>query len=447
MQRCGNPPGSNQLTGSPSSRPRVFYGWWVLSVTALAVFFSAGSSHWTLTVLIDPMTEAFESSHAELLGVLAVAGISGSVLAPVLGRCVDRFGARIVATSGLLVYGLMLILLSQVQALWQFYILYGTGLGITQAALWRTGAPAVAANWFLRRRGVAFATLSVAAAVSGILFPIATQAITDWQDWRTVWLIIGIAIVAIPTPLAWLVIRRRPEDIGLSPDGDASRSLTQTKEDLAAGGGRRGEVADVSWTLREAVRSRTFWVLNGGLFLIAFPSFAMLAVMHPYFTGLGFESATASRLVSTFGIGVLIGALGWGVLVQLSSVRVLLVPFAVFYGGTIILLIALGDANVAILYFAILVQGIAIIGEPQLGNQIWADYYGRTSLGSIIGVSTVLRTIPLAVAPLLAAAIRDAWGTYAYAFALYAGLCFLGALMLLFAKPPKKRTSVPTINP
>ncbi len=417
--------------------PRVFYGWWVLVITAMALFFSAGSSHWTYTVLLDPMAEEFDTSHSQMLGVLAFSGVLSAIFAPLLGIMVDRYGARAVMTFSLLLYGLTVMGASQVEVLWQFYLLYGGGLGLSGAAMWRVGGPAVAANWFIRRRSIAFASFSVAAATSGLIFPMLAQEIVDWRDWRAVWLIFGTVIVLVPTPLAWLIIRRRPEDMGLSPDGVTAG--TSSEPSAPAGPVSTREVVDVSWSLKEAVRTRVFWLMTGSLVLTAFPSLTILAVMHPYFTELGISTGTASRLVSVFGLGVLIGAFLWGASGQLWPVRFLLPIIAALYGVSIAIVTLLGDASVVYLYIALVPLGVTTIGEAQIGNQVWGDYFGRRYVGSIIGLSGLFRTIPMALAPIVAGVIHDSFDSYRNAFALFACMCFVAAVGLTFARPPRKQ--------
>ena len=425
----------------PGMRPRirVFYGWWVLLVTAMALFFSAGSSHWTFTVLLDSMAEEFDTSHSQILGVLAFSGILSAIFAPLLGGMVDRYGARSVMTFSLFIYGLTVMGSSQVKDLWQFYLLYGGGLGVSGAAMWRVGGPAVAANWFIRRRSIAFASFSVAAATSGLIFPLLAQEIVDWRDWRAVWLIFGLVIILVPVPLAWLIIRRRPEDMGLSPDGVTTGTSQEPTTPTPRSPGGTREVSDVSWTLKEAARTRVFWLLTGSLVLTAFPSMTILAVMHPYFTELGISTGAASRLVSTFGFGVLVGAFIWGTSGQLWPVRRLLPLVATLYGVSITIVTLLGDASVAYLYIALVPLGVTTIGEAQLGNQVWGDYFGRRYVGSIIGLSGLFRTLPMAIAPVVAGVIHDSFDSYRYAFALFAGMCFVSAVGLLFARPPRKQ--------
>ena len=421
---------------NPLIRWKLFYGWWVLYAAMLGSVFVSGVGNWTLTILITPMSEDLGWSHAQILGSLTVAGLSGAVISPLVGRIVDRKGARIVIPSGLLLLGLSVVLTARTHALWQFYALYSTGLGVSQSAISRVGAQTIASNWFNRNRGIAFGTLMAGSTLSGVAFTTVSQAIVDQWDWRMVWLILGLGIILVPFPIGLLVIRRRPEDVGLHPDGDSAPTAPALEQfprshDLGA--------AEESWTVREATKTRAFWLLNVGLMLIGFPSFSIIVVMHPYFTELGVSSATAAQMVGFYAISSFVGALLWSILLQHWPVRALLIPSSVAYGAAIVLFRALGEfSSVPLLYFSILILGLNIMGISQIGNQVWADYYGRKEIGSIIGMSNLIRTVPLAAGPLLAGAIHDTMGSYPPAFTLFAAFCFIAAVAFFFAKPPRR---------
>ena len=417
---------------------KVFYGWWVLLAVALATFFASGEGSFTFTVIIIPMTQDFGSSHTELLGVLTVAGFLGAFMSPLAGRLVDRYGARVVLVSSLLFSGVALILILPVRSLWQFYVLYAAGLGVSMAAVVRVGAPAVAANWFIRRRGIVFAIIMATPGVAGIAFALVAQAIVDWLDWRMVWFIIGVATVVLAVPVTWLIVKGSPEDMGLRPDGDIANPPAPLEESPQRPGTRPQRNTDIGWTLNEAMKTPTFWLLNFSLVLEGFPSASILPVMHPYFTDLGLSTATAARLVSFYAFSHLVGALVWGTLAQRFAVRGLLAPFAVFYGAAILLLVVVGGSSVALVYLSLLLLGIGVMGGFQLGTQVWADYYGRREIGSIIGAFNLIRTLAVALGPLLAAGIHDSMGSYRPSFVLFAGFCFAAALGLAFSRPPQK---------
>ncbi|MCE2463112.1 MAG: MFS transporter, partial [Dehalococcoidia bacterium] len=327
----------------------------------MAVFFQVGAGNWTFTVLVKPMTEEFNATHSQFVGALTAAAMLGAVASPLIGRIVDRYGARVVITACLLFFGLMLILTSRISALWQFYLFYSVGMGLAQSGVLMVGGQVVAANWFIRKRGIAFATLFAATSATGVVFTLIAQEIVDWRDWRMVWLTMGLAIILVPAPLAWLVIKRRPEDIGSRPDGDTDTAPASRGE--ASRGTRNPLVntTEVIWTLREATRTRTFWLLNFSLLLITFPGAGVITVMHPYFTDEGISSGRAAQLVSFYAFSSLLGTVFWGILAQLLSVRGLLVPWALSYGASITLLVLVGGSSVPLIYLTLFPLGISVI--------------------------------------------------------------------------------------
>ena len=429
------------LAAPPSALQHVkglFYGWWVLYAAISASVFITGIGNWTLTVLISPMSQDMGWSHSQILGALTVAGFSGAAISPLVGRIVDRYGARPVITSSVLGMGIALIVTANIEAIWQFYAIYALGLGLSSSSVNRVGAQAIASNWFNKKRGMAFGTIMAGSTISGVVFTLVAQGIVDRWDWRMVWLVLGLAILAVPLPLAWLVIRRRPEDIGLQPDGISSAPQVQSVQGSTSCPAALGTIVIEGWSLRDVIKTRTFWLLNCGFLLVGFPSSAIIVVMHPYFTELGISTATAARLVSFYAISSFIGALVWGMLLQRSRVSALLVPSTMTYGAAVAAFLLLSEtASVPLLYLSILFLGLGIMGVALIGNQVWVDYYGRKQVGSIIGMSHLVRTVALALGPLLAASIHDSIGSYSPAIGLFAILCFAAALGFVFAKPPR----------
>ena len=430
------------MAASRLKRPRVFYGWWVLGATCLATFVTVGAGPGVVTVLVKPMADEFGSSHTELLGALTVSGLLAAVVSPVLGRIVDRYGARVVMAAIQVLFGMNLVLMSRMDELWQFYLLYGLGMGLATSGIMGVAGPAVAANWFLRKRGMAFALFSASMSSTGFVFPLLAQGLVDLQDWRLVWLVMGVVMLVVPLPLAVLVVRRRPEDMGLLPDGAVATPPRHTRpiaggEDPAV----EASAATAGWTLREALGTRTFWLVVAGLFLVTFPSFSIIIVMHAYYTDLGISAGGAAKLVAFYGFCAMFGSFLWGGLVQAFRASVLLVPFALSYGTSIVLLVVVGESALPLMYLVLVPLGLTIVGSVQLGNQVWAEYYGRKELGSILGAAGLSRVVPTAIGPLVAALFHDLLGDYGPAFLLFGGMCFGAALCFYFAKPPRKAAS------
>ena len=164
----------------------LFYGWWVLYAAISASVFITGIGNWTLTVLISPMSQDLGWSHSQILGALTVAGFSGATISPLVGRIVDRYGARPVITSSVLGMAIALVVTANIEAVWQFYAIYALGLGLSSSSVNRVGAQAIASNWFNKKRGMAFGSIMAGSTISGVVFTLVAQGIVDRWDWRMV---------------------------------------------------------------------------------------------------------------------------------------------------------------------------------------------------------------------------------------------------------------------
>jgi MFS family permease len=429
------------LKTKPTRKLKIYYGWWVLGAAVMAVVFNNGPS-WSLGIVLTPMTEEFDWRVSQLLGVVTAAGLLGTVISPPLGRVVDRYGARIVISTSMLFFGIMLILTSQTRAMWHFYLFLGLGMAVAQSGVMRVGGPAIAANWFLRKRAIAFGAIFGGTAIAGMLFPPVTQAMVDAWGWRSAWAAMGILIVVVGTPITWAVIRRRPEDLGLYPDG--ANSPIPFQQDAPKKRWHRPLVTDVSWTLNEAIHTRTFWLLNVCMTLPGFAGGTVFLVMHAHFTEMGIDPTSAATFVSFYAFTALAAIPLWTALVQFFGVRSLLASYALFYGAGITIFASVGGSSDLLLYLGIIPLGIGVTGSGQLANQVWADYYGRQSIGTLIGVAGLFRILSMAGGPILAGGIHDLWGQYVPAFYLFAIFALVAAIGLFFAKPPTKTTdSIP----
>jgi MFS family permease len=411
-------------------------------VGTAVVFSSIGSGGWVLTVLVSPMSHELEWTHTQILGALTLTGLLSALVAPLIGRLVDQYGSRRVIPIGLISFGFCLFLTRYMNSLWQFYLLYGVARGLTQNAMSGVSTQVIAANWFLRKRGIAFAALAVGTSTAGIIFVPVAQAIADAWGWRMVWSILGLFLVVVMAPMAWLIIRSRPEDIGLNPDGLSTAPGAVEAEAAAPTAHkswwRRRQVADVSWTLREAMRTRTFWILNMGLLFASLPAATLYAIMHSYLTEQGLSATTAANLVGLWAFGLLVGTPIWAALAQVVSIRHLLGPNAILMGGAIWFFVAGAGTSVSLIFVALFLVGIGITGFMQVGQQAWADYYGRANLGAIVGVNHLLRVFASAGGPVMAGLVHDATGGYRDVFYVFAASCFIGALALFLAKQPNR---------
>lgn len=324
------------------------------------------------------------------------------------------------------VIGLLLIALGSMTALWQFYLFYSLGRALAQGAINLSGAVAVA-NWFTRRRSFAIAIVALGERMGMASLPLLAALVIAATSWRVGYMsLAAIAlIVGVAPPL--LLLRRRPEDMGLLPDGDHSpENSTDTDKPMT----------EPDWSLRDAVKTRSYWLVGFGIAFLFFAGGSINLHQIPHLQEQGLELAEAALVVAVFSIAGAMGGLLGGVMSDRVSGRW---TFSVSLMGQavgVLLLIGANSFAGAVIYA--IVYGVVFGSSVTLSRVIYADYFGRTSLGLISGSFRPVQLTFNAVGPLLTGIWFDRSGSYDAAFALFAAL-FLGASILVaFAGYPKR---------
>ncbi|MEI7924877.1 MAG: MFS transporter [Chloroflexota bacterium] len=405
---------------------RIYRGWWIVLSCYFAQMIAAGASGWVFGILIAPMGAELGWSRSEIVAALTISSLIGGFLAAPLGPLVDRYGPRTLMTASLALAGTALIAVSQTHSLWLYYACWAA-FGIAIPGFGGLGPIAALANWFVRRRALAFMLFTFGSATAGIVLTRVAAVISDTYGWRSVWVVIGIAVWCL-VPLTWAAVRRRPEDVGLLPDGD-------TPETLAARAQEDAPPVEVQWTAAEALRTPAFWLLTAGFTLVGAPSSSIFVHMAPYVVSRGHSLAAGAAVVSWYGIGVLGGRPVYGYLIAKLGVHWTLVVYAGTYGA-VILAFLYPTGLLAIEATAVLL-GIAIAGGQQLQGQAFPDYFGRSVVGTLSGYSGVAMTLARAGGPLFAAVAFDLSQSYVVPFATFGIACLVAALAFALAPPPR----------
>ena len=409
-----------------ASRGRIFYGWYIVAVAAIAGA-SAGVLGYSFGLFFDPMRESLGWSRTSISWALAIRSAVNMLTGPIYGPIVDRkHGALILMAGGGVVLGVSMMLTAAMTELWQFYLLIGVAYGLAMGAEGsQIVAPVVISKWFIRRRGRAIAIVTLGPNVGNIIFiPLAAFIILNF-GWREAWFVSGLFALLMVSPLSALFVRRTPEDIGLLPDGDThhqvpERVMHTQRTDLAT---------DHDWTLGEAVRTPTLWIMVAAFTVSGAGLGGFLVHVLPALTDKGYSTPFATAMVAELSVAVLVSKMMWGFLGERIQVRYLLmVSFALAAMG--MFLIVLVDSGPLILLLP-LVYGAGGAGYGPLSSLMWANYFGRRSLGSIRGVFLPITQLISAFSPVFAGAIFDSKGSYDQAFIIFA-LCFIFAIGAIY---------------
>ena len=408
-----------------------FRGWWIVGVSFLGLYLHGSATSYLFGVLVLPMEKDLEWSRTLLVGALTVSTLTGAVVGVVVGPLIDRHGARVGMTVGAALGGTFLLLLALVQAPWQYYLLLGIGIGATRTAVEGLGPRTVIANWFVRKRAAAFAWYSGGRAVFGVTAVAPIAYLVAERSWRSGWALLGAAELFVLAPLAWIIIRRRPEDQHQLPDGDAAPPPARAGAPAAADG-----TDERHWTRAEAVRTPTFWMLSVAFVLTGFPASGIISNMLPYFEDRGLSFETGSWAFSLFGFGALLGRPVWGYVTGRFGVRAALTAYGVGYGLTVLGFVA--APNEPLLFLSALPLGVTTGGAQQLQAQAWPDYFGRRHVGAITGITVLLHTPAMAAGPLVAALAFDLMGSYTVVFTVYGLTTLLSGVLFYAARRPSR---------
>ncbi len=411
--------------------PRVFYGWWVVAACVAMLTLSSGIGFYGLGVFMPSLEEEFGASPTSASLGATVFFLVFGLMGPYVGRRVDALGARVVMVAGSVIFGLGLVGLALSQELWHTYVAYVViAAGFAGMAL--VPVSALVSAWFSARRGLAMAVAMSGISLGGVVMaPLATELILAY-GWRVAAIALAILVWLAGVPLSALIIRRRPEDLGLLTDG-ATRAL------VPASG--RGSAADGPvWTLLAARRTRAFWGVAIGYLLINLTLIGVLMHQIRFLTygtvAQGAISPQAAALaVSLTALASIVGRLALGAVIDRLSKRwVAVVLMVAQAAATVGLLGARG--NLVLIYLVVLAFGLGMGCVIMLQTLLVSDLFGMASFGEIYGATMLAATAGMAAAPWLSGYLYELFGSYEVAFVFFAAIAVLAAASVALARPP-----------
>lgn len=423
-----------------AKQPRFFYGWWVVLVSFFGDFLAPGITTHSFSFLVKPMTQELGWTRTMImLGTTVKTSIS-AFSGPMVGPLIDHFGARLVMVVSAALAGAGIMALSRVNALWQFYLFYGLAGAICLIGIGGLITTTAVAKWFIRKRGRALAIVTAGLPLGGAVLGPISQYIIVHFGWRLAWIFLGATLWIVMIPLAWFLIRRTPEDMGLLPDGeDASPEVSPRQNGGSGGIEHRLQATEEVWTLKEAFKTPTLWLI-----ILAFNTSgvglgATLLHQTAYLSDKGLPSAAMTSNMIVWGIAAAVGSLFWGILAEKFPVRYSVAGCFLLSAGGLAILIG-AQSLLPVLVYAV-VFGIGSGGFAPLYAITLANYYGRTFLGSIHGVSMPFRLVSIGGGPLFAAYIYDVTRSYNLAFSIFATTNFIGAFLILITRPPRRKVA------
>ena len=411
----------------------------MLGVGIVGMYLSAPGQSFSVAVFIDPMLVDLGLARSSYSGAYLFAGLCGGLLLPVIGRLLDRYGARRMLPALGLLLGFACVWMSSTRSLGGLYLGFTMIRCIGQGALTLT-ATWLVGEWFQKRRGLAMGLVGLGGTLSVMTIPQLNDLLISEVGWRSTWWVLaGLVWVGLILP-SLLLIRDRPEDLGLLPDarwpGDAAAA--GRPGEATAEAAERPEI-EQSWQVGEAMRMSSFWKL---LAVLATTSLVGTGLIFHQISLLGVHGVSRKTALLLLAGQAVVGSVvsilaGW--LTDRWPERYLLAASMLFLAVGVILLLWLPSPGWVIAYVVALGLQGGIIRST--GTAVWINYYGRRCQGAIRGAAMAVLVVAAACGPLPLALSWDLLGSYDAALAVFAVMPFVAGVVVLTAKPPQAQES------
>jgi len=404
----------------------MFFGWWIVGGGMMIQILVGGLVMQAFSSYAQVLREQFGWSKTMFSFGFAMTRVESGILGPAQGWAIDRLGPRAITRVGVTVMALGFVLFSRIHEPWHFFVAYFLIAVGSSLSGFMTLTVAVV-NWFERKRAFALGLLSTGFAIGGLAIPLVVLSF-ETIGWRNTALA-SAAITFVGGQLVGTLFRHRPEDYGMSVDGRPPVS------DETAGGSSRAPSSD--FTTREALRTPAFWFISlGHASALLVVSAVMVHLVLHVVDSLGYSLQEASFVVALMTAMQIVGQLLGGYLGDRTNKRAIVV--ACMAGHAVgLLTLAYATAFWMLVLFAVL-HGVAWGARGPLMQALRADYFGRTSFGTIMGFSSLIVMMGMMAGPIVAGVLADTTGSYDLGFTILAILAAMGSVFFILATPPRR---------
>ncbi len=389
------------MTAAGQKGGKVFYGWWVVLAAGIGLSVHSGPIiASTFGVFLKPLSQEFGWSRTQISLAFSLLTLVGGGAVVVVGRLVDRFGARKVLLPSALLFGLAFMSLYFLTAyLWHFYALYLV-LGIIGSGTTPVAYSKVISHWFDKKRGLALALAMVGISLGAFIMPPLAQALITAVGWRQAYVVLGLLTVTGTLPVVGLLLKESPQLMGLAPDGGPA-----TDAGLAA---QHGQEQGLSGA--EAWHTASFWLMAWAFFLVSVSFHGCIIHLVPLLTDRGVSPQSAALAMSVAATGGFVGRLGCGYLLD----RVFAPYVAVgFVGGFALGIFLLWSGAVGgWVFVAVVLVGLGLGAELDVMPYMVSRYFGLRAFGEIYSYAFAAFVLGAVIGPLLMGGGFDATGSY-----------------------------------
>ena len=413
------------------ARNRLFYGWWVALVAAVALFLGPTPiAAFSFGVFLKPLIQEFHASRGAVSLAFTLHAMMTALSLPFAGRLIDRFGPRKIILTSTCTVGFILLTANFCSGnIWQLYLFYAA-VGVASCGVAPVSFCDVISHWFDRQRGLALGFMMAGLGTGALIMPSAAHYLIEKFDWRMAFGFSGAAILLISVPVLAMFFKEKPELMSLLPDGGPSAFTRSNTRD-----------ADSGMSFREAARTSILWLLICAFVLVAGGVSACSAHIAAVFADQGLSTRTGAFATSAFGGGLLLGRVGSGYLLdRFFAPRVAAVIFGCTATGIALLRIA---ASQGAAFAAAVVIGLGVGAEVDIMAYLTSRYFGLRSFGAIYGFIFACFGLSAGLGAYLMGAGFDATGSYALPLTLFSIATLIGAALMLRLGPYRYQKQLP----
>lgn len=412
-----------------------FYGWLIVIVVFVTMAIGV-NARTAFSLFFPPIIAEFGWDRGVTAGAFSFGFVVSGFMSPLIGRIMDRHGPRAVMGLGVLLMGSGLLLAPLTTQPWHLYLTIGVLVGAGSVCLGYSGQSLFLPNWFIRRRGLAIGIAFAGVGIGSVTLLPWVQHMIEQTNWRTACTTMGIIVFVVLAPIN-LLLHKRPEDIGLLPDGDAAPTATSAKP---VSNIVDPVWANTEWTLGLAVRTARFWWICIGYFAGLYIWYAVQVHQTKFLLDIGFSSSVG---VWALGVVSLLGIPGQIYLGHLSDRIGREAVWAISCAGFAICFAALIALKFVpslwLVYLMVVTQGVLGYGLTSVMGPVVLEIFQGKHYGSIFGTIMLAALAGGAAGPWATGILYDISGNYTVAFAAGIAMSVLSAIAIWQASPGKVR--------
>lgn len=407
----------------------LFYGWIMLGVGFLGMLATGPGQSFNISIFVNPLIEELNLSRTAISSAYSIGTLIAAFGLSYVGRLIDRLGPRLMIAALALSLGVVCLLFPLVSNIIALSVAFTAVRFFGQGAL-TLGSTNLVSQWFSRRRGMALSITSLGFAMGNALYPPLVQLSITRIGWKMSWIWLGMFVMALIIPIACIFVVNKPEDIGLLPDGELQRPAGESDGAADVNGLEHG------FTLMEALRTVTFWVLAVAIAIPAMLLTGMIFHQISYFEGQGLDAQTAANIFPVLAVSMAIFMVIFGQLLDRFETR------HVVSAGILTMAVAMWLLRIADTPFLAGVYGVALgmasAATMTNSSYVWPRFFGRKHLSGIQGTAYTVCIVGAAVGPLPFGIAYDVLGGYHGAVLWLSLLPVIFGLAVFFTRPPTR---------